>query len=350
MKVLHVINSMVVGGAETLLKDAIVGFNEQCPAIEQHLITLYGGGQQLNPILSIVKYKDLSAHPNTFLIKTLQLREYILKNKIDIVHAHLYDAMILSRFAIPSTAKLFYTYHSGIYAPFSHDYSIIRKKFDQLSYRKKHTAIFVSESVKKEILMGINLTGSSFVLPNFASSNFNKKYQFKNDNCIKLISAGNLKHTKNHEYSIKVLEKLKNYNISLDIYGSGFLYNKLQELIFKTGANVNIITDSIITADTLSKYDAFFMSSFQEGMSIALLEAIASGLPAVLSDIPSFTETAKDAAVYFDNTNTQDATDQLLKIYNNKQLLNDLSKKVQMLSDTYKLDVYLKKLVEVYSN
>ncbi|MEO6903106.1 MAG: glycosyltransferase family 4 protein [Bacteroidia bacterium] len=350
MKVLHVINSMLIGGAEKLLKDTIIGINEQFPAIKQHLITLYGGGEQLDSITSIIKYKNLFAQPQTFLKKVFQLRAYILENKIDIVHAHLYDAIILSRYAIPSKVKLIYTYHSGTYAPSSYDYSITRKIIDQFSYRRKHTAIFVSESVKKEILMGVNITGPSIVLHNFVSSDFKNKYQYKSDSCLNLISIGNLKQVKNHEHSIRVLMKLKDYNVKLDIYGSGILHDELKNLILETSANVNIITDTIITSDTLSKYDAFFMSSFQEGMSIALLEAIASGLPAVLSNIPSFIETAKDAAVYFDNTNPEQAADLLLKLYNNKQLLNNLSEKSRILSDIYKLDVYLKKLVALYSN
>ena len=92
MKILYIINSMIVGGAETLLRDTIIGINEKHPEIEVHLITLYGGGKQLEGINHIVKYKDLSVSKINFIFKSIELNKYIKKNKITLVHAHLcYD-------------------------------------------------------------------------------------------------------------------------------------------------------------------------------------------------------------------------------------------------------------------
>ncbi|MGC8001405.1 glycosyltransferase, partial [Salmonella enterica] len=42
--------------------------------------------------------------------------------------------------------------------------------------------------------------------------------------------------------------------------------------------------------DTLPNYHAMIMSSFYEGFSIGVLEAMAMKIPLVLSDIPSFRE------------------------------------------------------------
>lgn len=48
--------------------------------------------------------------------------------------------------------------------------------------------------------------------------------------------------------------------------------------------------------------DLFFMPSHAEGMSIVLLEALASGLPCVVRDIPEFREMFGDEGLYFGTT------------------------------------------------
>jgi glycosyltransferase involved in cell wall biosynthesis len=47
-------------------------------------------------------------------------------------------------------------------------------------------------------------------------------------------------------------------------------------------------------ADLLPRYDAFILSSFAESFGIAAVEAMACGLPVLLSDIPSFREITRD--------------------------------------------------------
>ncbi len=348
MRVLHLINSMIVGGAETLLKDTIIGIHENYPVFEQHLVTLYGGGRLLDPIKNIIKYKDLKVNHFNFLFKSLELRKYIIDNKIDVVHAHLYDAMILSRLAIPKNVKLLYTYHSGLHHPKSDDYSFIRNKLDRLTYRKNHTAVFVSDTVKNEVVCGVNINGPSFVIYNFTSSKFNYQYNFNLNNELRLVTVGNLRYAKNHKYAIEVLASVKDYPISLDIYGSGILKEELEELIQLKGAKVNITTNSIVTSEVLSKYDIFFMTSFQEGMSVALIEAMTTGLPSLLSDIDSFKETAGDSALYFDLNNVNDPKEKLLRLFRDKSQLKDMTIIASELSKRFSFDQYLSKMAFLY--
>lgn len=342
---------MIVGGAETLLRDAITGINLKYPSIEQHLITLYGDGKQLDSIKDIVKYKNLAVSKINFLLKSIELKKYIKENDINVVHAHLYDAMILARFAIPIRVPLFYTYHNGIHNLNSTDYSLIRKLIDRLTYNKRQYAIFVSKAVETDILMGIKIPGPSKVLPNFTSPSFCYSYDINNNNNnLKLVSVGNLRKQKNHEFSIKVMTLLKDYPVSLDIYGGGLLQKELEKLISDSGANVKLIINCIVNCETLSKYDAFFMSSTQEGMSIAVLEAMAVGLPSILSNIDSFLETAENSALYFDLENLENSKEQILKIIDNKLLLNKLSQNAEKLSNKYSLDTYLTTLYNLFSS
>lgn len=339
---------MIVGGAETLLKDAIIGIDKYYLSFEQHLVTLYGGGKILEPITNIVKYKNLNVNYYNFLFKSQELKQYIIDNKIDLVHAHLYDAMILSRLSVPKAVKLLYTYHSGLHHPKSNDYSFLRNKIDRLTYNKKHTVIYVSDTVKNEVVCGVNINGPSYVIYNFTSIKFKYQYNFNRDNMLKLISVGNLRITKNHKYAIEILASVKEYPISLDIYGSGTLKDELEELIRLKGVKVKIITNTILTSEVLSKYDMFFMTSFQEGMSVALIEAMTTGLPSLLSDIDSFKETAEDSALYFDLHNVNDPKDKLLSLLKNKLQLKNMTLTANELSKRYSFEQYLSKTTSLY--
>jgi glycosyltransferase involved in cell wall biosynthesis len=73
---------------------------------------------------------------------------------------------------------------------------------------------------------------------------------------------------------------------------------KLKKLARDLNAKVNFRGSQAGINELLPDYDLFVMSSFSEGHSIALLEAMALKLPLVLSDIPSFRETTHDKALF----------------------------------------------------
>jgi len=341
---------MRVGGAETLLKEAIIELNKKHPHIEQFLVTIYEEGALYKEVMPFTTQCNLGATKASFFLKLFELREFILKNNIDIVHAHLYEAMILSRLAIPKRIKLFQTYHSSMYNPRLIYYSKKRLWLDRLTSKKRFRSIFISNTVKEEICMAIPNSRNGIVIYNFNANRFTPLYEFKPEKSIRLISTGNLLSQKNHDFSIKTLSKLKHLDINLDIYGHGELEAPLLSLIKNTGARVRIINDQIMTSEILSRYDAFLMASSMEGMSIALLEAMRTGLPSILSDIPSFRETAGNAALYFDLKSEYNLAKILTNILADKKILESFSESAKKISSNYSIDKFIEKLIKEYTN
>ena len=64
----------------------------------------------------------------------------------------------------------------------------------------------------------------------------------------------------------------------------------------------------------------FVFPSFAEGFGLPLVEAMASGVPAVISDIPSLSEIAGDAAVKFNPQNYMELSEKILLMLNDKNL------------------------------
>ena len=102
-----------------------------------------------------------------------------------------------------------------------------------------------------------------------------------------LISMGDLIKRKNYAIAIEVIAKMKNPKIHYFICGKGPEEGKLRELAKKYGVEkqVHFMGYRRDIKELLKSADAFLFTSKQEGLARSLMEAMASGLPCVVSDI-----------------------------------------------------------------
>jgi glycosyltransferase involved in cell wall biosynthesis len=186
---------------------------------------------------------------------------------------------------------------------------------EKLTYKKRHHIIAVSNVVLKDFSKWVHLKGSFSVVYNFIDDIFFKaepKTEFSTGN-LRLVAVGNLRYQKNYPYILEAFKSMP-ASVSLDVYGEGPLRDELQHEIDKHKLNIRLCGTQNNMDEVLLQYDAFIMSSFYEGQPIALLEAMASGLPVFLSDIPVLHEVANDNAVYFDLNNTQDLVNKIKQV------------------------------------
>lgn len=109
-----------------------------------------------------------------------------------------------------------------------------------------------------------------------------------------LLSSGELIKRKNHESMIRAIAKIRaehnvvhNSDIHYVICGHGKLEAHLKELTEQLGIS-DIVTFLGYRDDMMEVYqtaDIFLFPSYQEGLPMALLEAMACGLPVICSDI-----------------------------------------------------------------
>ena len=102
-----------------------------------------------------------------------------------------------------------------------------------------------------------------------------------------MLSIGELNKNKNHEIVIRALADLNNRNIKYVICGQGNLKEYLKKLAEDLGVQKQVYllgyrTDVI---DICKSADLFVFPSKREGLSVALMEAMACGLPCVVSKI-----------------------------------------------------------------
>lgn len=312
VELLHIIDTLGVGGAEKVL----VGTINSLPEFTHHVIYLTGKDTLAADLPAHCKVTCLDFRSKLDIPRCIvAIRRYIKNNNIEVVHSHLVMSTLISRLATPRKIRQFNSIHNLL----SHRCFTPEKKFPRFVERffhKKHQHIIaVSESVKQDYDNTIGIKGKVTVLPNFVEPQFFAK-DFKRMNfngTFRMVAVGSMKWQKNYAYLVEAFKQLPK-NIHLDIYGDGPLRNEIEAAIKEHKLNIRLCGLQSNVHERLREYDLFVMSSHIEGHPVALLEAMASGMPAIVSDIPVLREATRDNAMYFDLDNIGDFINKITAI------------------------------------
>lgn len=128
------------------------------------------------------------------------------------------------------------------------------------------------------------------ILPNSLNPAFIKpRYEGERDK--RIVAVGRLDANKNHEMMIRAFAKLKDKypEYTLTIYGEGELRPYLEDLVMRLCVSERVFLPGVIpdVAVQIERASLFLLTSYSEGVSNALIEAMASGLPVISTDVPS---------------------------------------------------------------
>lgn len=134
------------------------------------------------------------------------------------------------------------------------------------------------------------ISKTAVILPNSLNPLFMRK-RFQGERDKRIVSVGRLDANKNHEMTVRAFAALsdKYPEYTLTIYGEGELREALQKLIGSFGLEDRVFLPGVIpdVADQIEKAALFLLTSYSEGISNALIEAMALGLPVIATDVPS---------------------------------------------------------------
>ena len=348
---LLVIDELGTGGAEILFLGILPELNQKYSVIA----VILSDGLETDFERMVCDKKYLLGFKGTFsIIPCVQkLKKIIKRHNPSLVHSHLFYSSLITRLACPSNIPLIYSLHNEMSKDVFNNSKILTL-LEKYTIKKNHSVIAVTDEVLIDYKNTIQKNNRSFVLKNYISSDFFQK-QIPTKNLdklkeIRIVAVGNIKKQKNYIYLVKAFQYLKNYRISLDIYGiEDEDFNNLNEeidryklpIVFKgPSANINKV---------LPNYDIYVMPSLYEGFGIAVVEAMASGLPLLLSDLPVFHEVTFNNALFFDVKDTMSFVKLIKDIFEEKYDLNQLSLKgVEIANQNYTKEIYLKKLFAIY--
>ncbi len=133
----------------------------------------------------------------------------------------------------------------------------------------------------KTILYRPNGVDTDVFTPNYPVSTLKPEETFR------FLFVGRLSEQKGLGYLFRALSNLEDKNWCLDIYGYGLLEEELKQLTRTLSIESNVLFHGV-SSDMATVYqnaDLLVLPSLYEGMPNVVLEAMASGLPVIATDI-----------------------------------------------------------------
>lgn len=116
-------------------------------------------------------------------------------------------------------------------------------------------------------------------------------------NDILVIAVGRLDKNKNLALVIDAIGKMRNTNVHLIVCGEGEQRNKLENQVLNLGLSkrIHLLGNRKDVVDLYNASDIFVLSSFREGLSRSIMEAMGAGLPCIVTKIRGNTDLIEDA-------------------------------------------------------
>ncbi len=195
---------------------------------------------------------------------------------------------------------------------------------------------------------------------NIDNVDFNKKKL--NANIIKLLFFGRIHYKKGIELILHSLKKILsskkdqiiNYNLTIVGPGEQYYLKKIRNLVLdlELTSFVKFLKPTYEQRDKinlLTSYDIFLLPSFEEADSIALKEAMACGLPVIISKQCRFNEVEIFNCGLILKNNTSDDLFMAIKKISDTKLLSTMGKNsAQLIDKKYKSSLMNENFYEIY--
>lgn len=231
-----------------------------------------------------------------------QLKKLLDEENYDIIHCHTPMGSVIARLAAMSArnrgTRVVYTAHGFhfydgsplvswlVYYPIERLLSYktdLLLTMNQEDYKRAQT--FHAKRV--ELVNGVGMDVDRFVVASQEQKDSVRKMLGLQPDDIFAISVAQLIKRKNHTVLIQAAAQLQNPKFHLFICGDGVQEQELKAQAVSLGVEnqVHFLGFRRDVSTLCSAADLFLFASLQEGLPVAIMEAMACGLPIVASDI-----------------------------------------------------------------
>ncbi|MDE7313659.1 MAG: glycosyltransferase [Eubacterium sp.] len=162
-----------------------------------------------------------------------------------------------------------------------------------------------------------------------------------------LLSVGELNKGKNHRLVLEALAHLDRQDVYYLICGQGRMRRKLQCYAKRLGVEKNIRMPGFQENMPwiYQNADIFVFPSVREGMPVALIEAMASGMPCVVSDVRGNRELVQQR---FDPNHSRQLAELLSQMLSDRQMCQRCGMENHKNARRYAQEIVKKRMKEIY--
>jgi glycosyltransferase involved in cell wall biosynthesis len=291
MVIAHVIDSLEVGGAETVVAALCRSHASAGHAVEVHCLTAAG------QLAAELEHEGVKVHvhgPGGALTSICRLFQAFRRSRPDIVHCHNKNATIRAAAAARLTGAraIVSTRHGMGPSPFR-----LRRelKFWIMAAALCDRVVAVCEAARRNLATGAPPVAHKIVTirngahpPRVSAKKRSQRSGFT------LISVARLVPAKDFDTLLRAVAVARAMvpDLRLLIVGGGGQEAALQQLCGELGLAraVHFCGERRDVGSWLQAADVFVLSSTSEGLPISMLEAMAAGLPAIVTDVGAMPE------------------------------------------------------------
>ncbi|MFZ5992726.1 MAG: glycosyltransferase [Deinococcota bacterium] len=356
MRVLQVINTLALAGAETLVKDIVLRLREH--GIETDVYVL----RRLDsPLEEDLKRAGVSLFGSTNLSvyspkQVWSLAKHLSSHRYDLLHVHLFPAQLWAVIAakfLNHRINLVTTEHST----HNRRRRWYFRHLDQQMYCQYSQIACISEGTKRALLNWLpTLAGKTHIVQNgvdvarFAQSeSFNKTALLGiQPEAPLVLCVGRLEEPKDHATLLNAISRLEGVHLAL--VGDGPLRTELEALAahLSITQQVHFLGRRTDIPRILKTADIYVQPSRWEGFGIATLEAMAAGLPIVASDVPGLADLVGNAGMLFPAGNVDTLADCLRLLLSRPDVRSELAQRAINRASEYDIGSTVERYLDLY--
>jgi glycosyltransferase involved in cell wall biosynthesis len=369
LNICQVVNNLDAGGLEKIAISLHNGIENS--EINSFLICLDGPGS-LYPqvekntsnhlILEKPSHSLLSKFP---ILNLLKFRRFITSNKINVIHAHNWAALIYSVTATKGLSrkpKIVFSEHNQINRATTKEkakfLTFLQKANSRLMVSKNLQDIYIDTYGKKLTtdVMYNGIDGKRFNVETIGTPSKSDFIPVNNDDFV-IGTAVVLSEQKGLKYFIEAAAKVCaiTTDVKFVIAGDGPLRKELESQAKKLNLDDRLFFIGFQTniPKIVSCYDVYLMTSLWEGLPLSLIEALALGKPVVATNVGGNSEVVQDNENGFivPSKDINAIANHLIELYNNRTALSHYKKiNTHRFTKTFSLDKMLKNHTSLYKS
>lgn len=363
--VAYLIGHLNMGGAENLVVRLAKKVKEN--GINPIIITIKGNGpleeQLKNNNIEVI---SLNLNKKFSIFGIYKLYKIIKEKKVEVIHTHsfnghFYGTLVAKLLGVRSI----HTEHSLISDEIWYQ-SFINKLIGRFNYKIVAVSELVYESIIQNKIYNKNKTciinnGVDTAYFNSCISNEEKKELKKqigiNEKDFVLTTVAGFRVEKNHNAFLDIFREIVNDNINIKwlLVGDGYLRKEILQKIKDLNLENNVICLGLREdiKEILNITDIFVLPSKYEGLSLALLEAMACNNTAVVTNVGGNGQLIKDGVNGFlvELNDLGCYKEKIKKLYEDRDMLEEFKhKSFEIVNNSYSFEETVSQYINYYYN